>query len=161
MFCMKHLFSEVESWLWGLCDDSNKGNIHSRSIMCSLLLWAHYVPTGFWGNYIKAIINIFLQRTNCIVRATDITFVCYTIFNYSNSRLLQHLWFAIFFLCSSDSAKVLTVSSAALILRWRFMRDAASNQFRTTKPSYQSFIFFSMFLFVFLCQTHEYKIYCA
>lgn len=84
----------------------------SRSIMCSLLLWANYVPTGFWGNYIKAIINLFLQQIHCIVRATDITFVWHTIFNYSNSRLLQHLWFAIFFLCSSDSAKVLTVSSA-------------------------------------------------
>lgn len=64
--------------------------------MCSLLLWANYVPTGFWGNYIKAIINLFLQRTDCTVRATDIKFVCHTIFKFSNSRLLQPLRFALF-----------------------------------------------------------------
>lgn len=84
----------------------------SRSIMCSLLLWVNYVPTGFWGNYIKDIIHLFLQWTHCIVRATDVKFVCHTIFSFSNSRLLQPVQFAIFFLCSSDSPKVLTVSSA-------------------------------------------------
>lgn len=77
----------------------------SWSIMCSLLLWANYVPTGFWCNYIKAIINLFLQRTHCIMFGIQ-----YSISQTQDSCSLCDLHF--FFPCSSDSAKVLTVSSA-------------------------------------------------